>query len=50
MCLVKKEHNPVAICGGVALAVGVGGKFTDWFKILKGSKPMGDWHARLKTV
>ncbi|KAL0154469.1 hypothetical protein M9458_048732 [Cirrhinus mrigala] len=35
---------------GVALAVGVGGKFSDWFKILQGSKPMGGWHARLKAV
>ncbi len=27
----------------------VGGKFSDWFKISQGSKPMGDWHAPLNT-
>ncbi len=31
----KKEHNPNGSCGGVALVVCVGGKFSDWFKILK---------------
>ncbi len=36
-------------CGGVALAVSVGGKFSDWFKILHYSKPMGDWDAPLNT-
>ncbi len=44
------QHNMNASCGGVALAVGVGGNFSDWFKILQGSKPMGDWQVRLKTV
>ncbi len=36
----KKEHNPNGSCGGVALAVCVEGKFSDWFKILQGSKPI----------
>ncbi len=29
MCSVKREHNPNASSGSVALAVGVGGKFSD---------------------
>ncbi len=45
VCLAQSASS----CGGVALAESVGGKFSDWFKILQGSKPMGDWHAALNT-
>ncbi len=46
MCSVKREHNPNASSGSVA----VGGKFSDWFKILQCSKPIDDWQVPLKAA
>ncbi|XP_050954870.1 histone H2A, sperm-like [Labeo rohita] len=40
---MKCSTTTNASCGGVALAVGVGGKISDWFKISQGSKPMDGW-------
>ncbi len=46
----KKKHNTNTSSGGVALAACVGGKFSDWFKILQVSKPIGDWQVPLNIV